>query len=416
MATVLELQEQRASLTARMRALIEAAEAESRDFTAEEDTHWRTINDDITALDHRIDRAQVLERTPRETRPAPNEPEPRVVGRESEEYRAAFSAWLRHGPGGGPSGDPGITPEQRTILHSGGVESRIMGVSTPSAGGYFVAPEFERRIEQAMLWFGGMREVATIVPTSDGADFAFPTSDDTSNTGERLAEGATIGTQDASIGQRILKAYMYSSKLVRVSYQLLQDSAFDVESWLAALLGERIGRIQNTDFTLGTGANSPQGIMTNSVQGRAGAVGTSTSVTWDDLLLLEHSVDIAYRRNPGVRWMFHDQTLRDIRRIKDGDGQYLWQPGVGAGAPNVISGYGYVINNDMATMAASANSIVFGDMSKYLIRVVRGIQMVRLEELYAATLQVGFFAFARADGLLINAGQNPVKHFTNSAT
>ena len=112
----------------------------------------------------------------------------------------------------------------------------------------------------------------------------------------------------------------------------------------------------------------------------------------------------------------HDQTLRDIRRLKDGDGQYLFQPGLTAGAPSTVNGYPYVVNNDMATMAASARAVLFGKLSKYRIRRVRGIQFVRLSERYADALQVGFFAFARADGGLIDAGGNPIQHYANSAS
>ena len=291
-----------------------------------------------------------------------------------------------------------------------------MGVATPTGGGYLVPEEFERSIEKALLFFGGMREAATVITTDAGEDLHYPTSNDTTQTGEILGEGSAASEQDVAVGQRVFKAFMYSSRVVRVSLQLMQDSAFDVESWLAGVLGERIGRITNTHYTTGVQPNQPSGIVNDAIVGRTGAVGQPTSVIWDDLIFLEHAIGIAYRRSPGVRWMMNDSTVREIRRLKDGEGRYLWQPGVGSGAPNSISGYAYIVNNDVAAMAASARSIVFGDLRKYIIRDVRGFQLLRLVERYAEFGQVAFVGFFRTDGALVDAGTNPVQVYANPAT
>ncbi len=423
-ANTVELRQDRERLFSRMREINDYAEAQKRDFSAEEQDNWDQATKDIDALDARINRLETLERRPAEEkdeeqrRRSVNQRElmrnPREIVR-ADDYKPAFRNFLKYGI-------EGLTPEERQLVGGASVsltpEMRAMGVSTAAAGGYLVPQDFQRQIEQAMLFYGGMRAVATVIPTSDGADLPYPTSDDTSNTGEILSEGGTASSQDVATGARILKAYMYSSKIVRVSRQLLQDAFFDVEPWLAARLGERIGRITNTHFTAGNGANQPTGIMSavTTATGRTGDTGTATSVTWDDLIQLEHSVDIAYRKSPGVRFMMNDQTLRDIRRIKDGEGDYLFQTDVRSGVPNTIDGYQYVINNDVPVMAANARSIVFGDLSKYIIRDVQGIQLLRLEELYAAQLQVAFLAFSRHDGLLIDAGTHPAKVFINSAT
>ncbi len=211
-----------------------------------------------------------------------------------------------------------------------------------------------------------------------------------------------------------IQAFMYSSKLVRVSFQLLQDSAFDLNSFLARKLGERIGRITNTHFTTGDGTAKPNGVVTASTQGKVGATGQTTSVKYEDLVDLEHSVDPAYRN--GAEWTMHDNTLGAIKKLVDSQGRPLFVPGIAANAPDTILGYSFVSNNDVAQMAANAKSILFGNFSKYLIRDISGFQMLRLVERYAEFFQVGFIGYSRHDGDLIDAGTNPIKHYANSAT
>jgi HK97 family phage major capsid protein len=192
---------------------------------------------------------------------------------------------------------------------------------------------------------------------------------------------------------------MYTSKLVRVSLQLLNDNAFDLESWLAGVLGRRIGRAQNQHFTTGTGTAQPEGVQTNAVIGKTGATGQTTSVTYDDLIDLIHSVDPAYRNSGRAQFMLNDASLSAARKLKDGQNRPLWEPSIQVGTPDGLLGYGYTINQDMPVMAANAKSIMFGDFyAGYLIRDVQDVQLLRLAERYADYLQVGFLAFARTDG------------------
>lgn len=414
MATILELKEQRSQIWERMKAILDGAETENRNLTAEEDQNWAQANADLNALDQRITRQEQMERRPakeaRDNAILDGGDRPRATA--TPEYAKAFSTFLR----AERQGD--LDPESRSILRQGFVASRAMGTNVPSAGGYLVPEGFVAKIEQALLIYGGMREVATVMSTADGGDLPMPTSDDTTNTGEILAENAAATEQDVTVGARILKAYMYSSKIIRASYQFLQDSGVDVEGWLAARIAERIGRITNTHFTTGTGANQPSGIAGDATTGVSAATGQTTTVTWDDLISLEHSIDPAYRAL-GCRYMFHDATLQAVRKLKDGEGRYLWQPGQPAGgsiAPNTINGWPYSINQDVAQMAASAISIYFGHLQKYIIRDVRGLSVMRLEERYAEYLQVGFLGFSRHDGVLLDAGTHPVKTYVNSAS
>jgi len=289
-------------------------------------------------------------------------------------------------------------------------------VGTPGAGGYTVPQEFYRQLNEAMKAYGGMRDVATIMRTASGATMLLPTVNDTGNTGAILAENTQVSTQDVAFLQQSIGSFMYTSKLVLVSLQLLQDSAFNLNAFLAKALGTRIARITNTHFTTGAGTTLPFGIVVGAALGKTGASGQTTTVIYDDFVDLEHSVDPEHRRAPGVGWMFADTTLAAAKKLLDANDLPIWQPGLAYGAPDRILNYPYTINQDMAAMAASAKSIIFGDLSQYLIREVLGIQMMRLSERYADYLQVGFLAYARYDGLLQNAGSNPVKYYINAAS
>jgi HK97 family phage major capsid protein len=345
------------------------------------------------------------------------------------EYGSAFNRWLRHKE----------TPEDRTVMAPGFSRDQVVG--TGASGGFVVPPQFLQQLIEAQLLYGGMRQVATIINTGDmgGADLPVPTDNDTAQVGAILSEAGAITTQDiGAFAQVVLHSYMYTSRLIKVSFQLMQDAFFPMDTYLARKLGVRLGRIQNTHFTVGTGTGQPNGVVTAAALGKTGLTGQTVTVIYDDLVDLLHSVDPAYRNampglprqpniGPGVPgprpcFMMHDSTLKAIRKLKDSTGHPLWAPpgayypGISAQAPETILGYPYVINNDMPVMAANAKSILFGDFSNYFVRDAMDVRLIRLDERYADTLEVGFIAFQRSDGNLINAGTAPVKYFANSAT
>jgi HK97 family phage major capsid protein len=291
---------------------------------------------------------------------------------------------------------------------------RDLNVTTATDGQETIPQGFVPRLERAMLAFGGMLQVAEVMNTASGNDLPWPTANDTTNKGALLAEATTIGSSvDPAFSSVTLEAFKYSSKPVLVSAELLQDSAFDLNQILADMLGERLGRILNEHFTTGTGSAQPNGIVTAAATGVTGGVSATPAITGDNLIDLIHSVDPAYRT--GARFMMADSTIALVRKLKDGDNQYLWQPGLQAGVPDRLLGYSVTINQDMADPAASAKSVLFGDLSKYKIRQVRGIRMRRLVERYADTDQEAFIAFIRADGDLLDAGVDPVKLFVHGA-
>jgi HK97 family phage major capsid protein len=279
---------------------------------------------------------------------------------------------------------------------------------TVGSGGYTVPQGFQAALEQALLTFGGVRQVADVIRTSSGNDLPWPTMNDTSNKGAILAEATTFGSSvDPSFGQVIFKAFKYSSKPIIVSNELLQDSAFDLSAMIGGWLGTRIGRIQNDHFTTGAGTTLPKGLTVAAVVGKAAA--SMTTFTDLELIDLYHSLDPAYR--PNATFMFHDTVLATIRKFKDvTSGQYLWQPGLQAGVPDRLLGTTYTINQSMSnTYTTGQKLVLFGDFSKYKIRDAAEIRLVRLDELFAQTDQVGFVAFLRSDGNLLDAGTRPVK-------
>ena len=148
--------------------------------------------------------------------------------------------------------------------------------------------------------------------------------------------------------------------------------------------------------------------------GKTGTTGQTTSVIYDDLVDLTHSVDPAYRA--GAKFMMNDSSLKVVRKLKDSQNRPLWEPSVQAGVPDSLLGFPVVTNQDVATMAANAKSILFGRLDKYKTRIVKDVTILRLVERFAENLQVAFLLFMRADGALLDAGTNPVKYYANSAT
>jgi len=282
---------------------------------------------------------------------------------------------------------------------------------TGSAGGYTVPQGFINQLESSLLAFGGMREVATILRTAEGNDLPIPTVSDHSNVGAILAENTQVAEQDITFAQITLKAYKYSSKLIRVSSELLQDSAIDLESFIGGALGERIARIFNTHATTGDNSSKPQGISASGAGKTAAAV---DAITFAELLDLQHSLDPAYRAN--AKFMMHDSTFKLVRKLVDDQNRPIFMNDLSATSPGTLFGVPVVINQDVATVAASAKAIYYGDFSKYIIRDVQDFTLLRLEERYADYHQVGFVGFSRHDGRILDAGTDPIKHMVMAAS
>lgn len=327
------------------------------------------------------------------------------------------SAALRAMLAGGLSN---LTAEQRNAMRAR-VNQDIQGAmstTTGSEGGYTVATEFSRSLIQAMKAAFAVRSVASGLQTSTGAQMLFPTADSTQEEGEIVGQntGATVG--ETTVGQASMDVYKYSSKSIALPFELIQDSMFNIEAYIVELLRLRLGRIQNRHHTVGTGTAQPRGVVTASGAGKVGSTGMATTIDYDALVDLEHSVDPYYR--PAGRWMMHDDTLKVLRKIKDDNGRPIFVPGYEqgnpGGAPDRLMNREIVINQHMAPMAANAKSILFGDFSKYLIRDVMDTTLFRMtDSKYTEKGQVGFLAFCRSGANMVDVG-GAIKHFQNSAT
>lgn len=293
-----------------------------------------------------------------------------------------------------------------------------MSTTTGSEGGFSVQSDVAAQIIDQLKYFGGMREAATVIQTAMGNPLSFPGSDGTAETGELIAENTTATGADPVFTTVALNAYKYSSKIVAVPFELLQDSQVDVAAFVNTRLAQRVGRITNTHFTTGTGTGQPRGVVTATSAGKTGTTGQTTTVIFDDLVDLVHSVDVAYRSGGSCRWMLNDASLKVVRKLKDSQGRPIFLPGYDglAGAmADALLGYPITVNNDVATMVANAKSILFGDFAKYYVRDVMAATLFRFDDsAYAKLGQVGFLMWHRSGGNLLDTAA--VKHYANSAT
>ena len=310
-------------------------------------------------------------------------------------------------------GEKLVTPDEWSSLRN------TMSVGTPAQGGYTVPTEVATSVADALKAYGGMRQAAEVFRTATGSDINFPTSDGTSEVGELIGENTTANGADPSFGVVTLKTYKFSSKIVAIPFELLQDSQIDMESFIRDRLVTRLGRIQNTYFTTGTGTSQPLGVVTAATSGKVGTTGQTTTVTYDDLVDLVHSVDPAYRMSGKCAFMMNDSSLKVIRKLKDTAGRPIFLPGydgLAGSMPDTLLGYQININQDIAVMAANAKSILFGDFSSYKIRDVMDIQMFRFDDsAYIKLGQIGFLAWMRSGGSYVDVGGG-VKYYANSAT
>ena len=401
-----QLAERRANLWSQMQGIMADAERDSRDLTAEERETWDRLEADLSALTSDMDRHQ-RSADLRSSLEAPIETDLDAAGEgrgnEAELAERAFDQFIRRGIAG-------VDPELRGIL-----ESRAQSEGTNSAGGYMVPQGFLEKITETMKAFGGILNVANVIHTETGNPLPWPTNDDTANAGALLSENTQISAQDSSFGQVMVNAYTYTSKLILISEQLLQDSAFDLNTWLPKKIGQRLGRAVAADLATGNGSSKPTGIGYAPTAGKTGTTGQTTSIIYDDLVDLEHSVDAAYRNGGNCKFAMNDLSLAVVRKMKDSYGHPLWQPDFAGPNRDTILGYPVVIDNGLPVMAANAKSVLFGDFEAgFLVRVAADVTVKRLTERYADYLQVGFFGFQRIDAKPDDAAA--VRSYVNSAT
>ena len=395
MSKLKTLKEKRATIYTSIDELRQATDG--REMTAEEQQRWDTMLSDYDKADKAVEAEERYVDIQRK------QAEEEVAKRDfhigdllGEQYRKAFADYILNGASG-------ISPESRaTIEQRAGITGLVGGVTIPS----LLASE----IEVALKNYGGMFEAGTIINTSHGGDLILPTVNDTNAKATIVSDYDQSTKRAPSFGSVTLKAYTYRTPIIPVSQTLIQDSAFNLDAVLTSLLGDSFSRGVNEQLTTGDGTGKPTGIVTAATACTTQAA--ATSIKLDDIIDLIKSVNSAYARNG--KFMFNRNTLWELAKIKDQTGRYIWQDSTREGTPATLFGKQYVLNDDMADIGAGNASVLFGDLTKYNIRLVQSFRVIRLNELLAEYLSIGIFGFARVDGNLLDAGTNPVKKLVHA--
>lgn len=287
--------------------------------------------------------------------------------------------------------------EFRSFLRS---EQRAANSTLTNAGGAFlVGGNVENQLIVAIKSASGMIESATVKTTGTGAEMSWPTMDDLDASDDAVIKAQTDARRnnDAFVfGSISLKAFTLDSGISTVSNEMVQDSVVNIETEVINALANRVGRKLNKLFTFGNGTNEPAGIVTQALLGKTAA--SATLISSDEILDLQFTVDEVYAANG--KYMMNSSTLAAISKLKDGNGNYLLTSAIN-GTTRMLFGKPIVINNDMDSIAATKSPIIFGDLSKYFVRTVQGINAFKFNEKYQDTNCVGYKISARFDGCLL---------------
>lgn len=391
--TILELREKRAKAWEAAKAFLDSHRKENGVLSAEDDAAYTKMEQEITDLGKEIARMERQEALDAElnrpvNKPLTGKPGGRAdaddaedkTGRASDAYRKNFWNAMRS-----KAPMPAVT--------------NALQVGTDSEGGYLVPDEYERTLVEALEEENIFRQMAKVIKTSSG-DRKIPVVA-SKGTASWIDEEGAYPESDDSFGQVSIGAYKLGT-MIKVSEELLNDSVFDLQSYISREFARRIGAKEEEAFFTGDGKGKPLGVLAATGGAETGVTAASaTAVTADELMDLYYSLKSPYRKK--AVWVLNDSTIKAIRKLKDNNGQYLWQPSLTAGAPDMILGRPIKTSAYMPAIAAGAKTIAFGDFSYYWIADRQGRSFKRLNELFAATGQVGFLASQRVDGKMILA-------------
>ena len=347
--------------------------------------------------------------------------------RNTQIARKAFANALRFG-------STGLTEDEKKIV-SGDALKFLAGdkaasgaiknitEASPGTAGVFIPTYVMPQLLAKLKAFGGMREASKVLTTEGGNTMQWGTYDTTALKAAILAEGTFTPDIDVAFGSTSLFAFMYATGTVPISLQVLQDAAVNIEGEILDILSTALARGQNSDFTNGSGTGAPQGVVTAAAVGYTAPTGNTTTLSWDFLVQLYHSVDPAYRQMASARFMLNDATLKTIKLLKDTVGRPLWLPSTASSIepgnfePDTILGKPYTINQDMPSLGANNTPILFGAFEKYIIRDVMSAMILRFtDSAYARKLMVGFSGFMRSDGRMVDATNTSIQSYKCSAT
>lgn len=379
--TINEMIQKRAKVWETAKNFVDTHENENGILSAEDNATYSRMEQEIEDFTAAIDREQRAEAREAELNKAVNQPltgrpvqkVEEKTGRASNAYREDFGAHLRG----------------RGLVHN------VLSEGVQADGGYLVPEEFERQIVTGLDEANVVRSLAKVITTS--AERKIPVAA-AHSAAQWTAENAAYTESNPTFDQKTIDAFKLTD-LVKVSIELLQDSAFDLESYIAGEFARAFGIAEEQAFCVGTGTNQPTGIFT----ANGGTVGVTAAaaaaVTADELIGLVYALKSPYRRN--ARFLMNDATISAIRKLKDNNGAYLWQPSLQAGQPDRLLGYELHTSPYVPTMAAGALTVAFGDFKNYWIADRAGRTVQRLNELYSTNGQVGFVATERVDGKVI---------------
>jgi HK97 family phage major capsid protein len=410
-----ELIEQRNALVADSRTWLDRAEADALP-QAEIDTQWAKRMSDIDNLEveiSKLSKREAIEAKESELRQTQGRkssaPVTAAVARQhtKAERNKALKAWLGYGlPGVRCDGDTMTRAAELGMpLHQGCIEYRSLNTATNTAGGNAVFTTTNTDLQTELKYYSPILDKVTIRTTADGNTFTLPRASDVANSVAIVAQsGASATNVDPTFDKISLGAYMFRT-VVQVTYEMLQDAVFDVEGYVNQTLAIRFARAMEKYVVAGTGSSQPTGLIAAATTADAGTAAVTLAATkknlytFDDLMSLFYAVDLAYR--PNCTLVLHDSSVWDLRKIKDSQGRYIWDINntlVQNQQPNNIAGFNYVVSNSIdASGSFSKNLAVFADLSRHNVRVVEGVQITRLNELYRANGIIGFEAVMRFD-------------------
>lgn len=399
-ALIKTLAEKRQNIWSESRALLDKAEAEKRDLTAEENEVFERQTADMTALRARIDSIETTMRENSEAEAA----EKRLLGERPEQ---------RGEETGNDELRSFLTGETRQLAFGadGKVWSRALSKGTATAGGNTVPTSFyDQLVEHLVDTTSVLQAGATVLNTSSGENIDVPVTTSHGAAAAVAEAGALAGT-DPAFAKRTLGAFKFG-QLITLSRELVDDTAVDLMGYVSRAAGRNIGLALGAKLATGAGTTEPWGVITRATTGVTGGAGVTGAFTADNLIDLMFSVIGPYRRNGS--WLVKDATLGAIRKLKDGSGRYLFDPAATVGAPDTVLGRPIYTDTNMAGVALSAKSVAFGDLSTYFVRIAGGVRFERSDDYAFGNDQIAFRAIIRADGELADQ-TGSVKLFVGNA-
>jgi HK97 family phage major capsid protein len=406
------LRERRANVWEQAKTLADKAADENRAFSGEEEGSWASLNAELDALDKRIKAVIDGEQRAKDTEDAYSklEQKPQVrgaaAGEDSEAPEVAQLRAMLRGEAGAPRGCE-VKPTAR-------VNFRTLSKLTAGAGANTVKTSFYDQLVAHMIETSSVLGAGvTILNTNSGETIQIPKTTAHSSAAI-VAEAGTIGTSDPAFGQASLGAYKYGVML-QLSRELVDDTSVDLEGYLAMETGRALGNALGAHLISGTGTSQPRGILADTTLGVTTSTGVVGVPSADNLIDLYYSVIAPYRNSRNAAYLMKDTTVGALRKVKDTTGQYLWQPSLQAGEPDRFGSVPVLTDPFMPATALNAKAVVFGDFSRYFVRLVGGVRFERSDEFAFSTDLITYRALLRADGALMDT-TGALKHIVGAAT